>query len=238
MKIFFDRFQNIDRRANGQMRRGGTVTLDQHQSKKDGRRGLWKFIPLFHTALILALVFGLELVYIQIFMIAPKLKFFFVPTVILYFSAISALAYWLGTSVDRLKERELMGDEWFFNQYPLERWLNRWSKNYQSWQIRRIRQMREARTVDRPPAYRSTVTEPWERGQRGPELEQRGWLKSLAARSQAATTEADREKDREKYRREMKRRIEKELSKNGPDLPDAGLASWYETNADKRQFIQ
>lgn len=244
MKIFYDRWSTVSTDEQKRTRKAAVISLEQKQSRKDRRRGLYKFIPLVHTGLIAALIFGLEILYAWIVLSAPKLRWFFVPTVFVYFAVLSAAAYWFGTRVERLKERELMGDEWFFTHYPLERWLNRVSKRYGDWQLRRIRQMREARAearvpayrsgVTRPPACRSGVTEPRTQTLRGPELEDTGWLRSAMARRK----EAREASEREKLRSAKQEKRARERLAHSPDLPESGFASWYETNSDRRQIIR
>lgn len=244
MKIFYDRWSTVSTDEQKRRRKAAIISLEQKQSRKDRRRGLYKYIPLLHTALIAALIFGLEILYAWIVLSARTLRWFFVPTVFVYFGVLSAVAYWFGTRVERLKERELMGDEWFFSHYPLERWLNRVSKRYGDWQLRRIRQMREARAEARVPAYRSGVTQPpacrrgaaqpQSRTLRGPELEDTGWLRSRMAHR----SEARREAEREKLRSAKQEKRARERLAHSPDLPESGFASWYETNSDRRQIIR
>ena len=100
------------------------VTLDKKQRRKEKKRGWWKLVPLLHAALFFGLYLLAILVYMKIWFNAPKLRFFFVPVVCLYYSMLAAIGYWFCTRTERLKERELMGDEWFFKTYPIERWLN------------------------------------------------------------------------------------------------------------------
>lgn len=248
MKVFYDRWQMMSSDEQKRIRKAAVISLERKQSRREHRRGLYKYIPLVHTALIAALLFVLEIVYARIVLSAPKLKWFFVPVVLLYFGVLSAAAYWFGTRVERLKERELMGDEWFFAHYRLERWLNRFSKRYGDWQLRRIRQMREARAEARPPAYRSGVTQtpayrngvpqPRTQALRGPEIDDTGWLRSAMARRKEARMEAEREN----YQKEMRARSaggrSAKRGAKGPDLPASGFASWYETNSDRRQIIR
>ena len=260
MKIFFDQFQNLDkeqvrRRRRMDFRKKDPVELlDKQERKQQKKRGFWKLVPLWHTALIAALMFGLEIVYIQIFLNAHKLRWFFVPLVFVYFAAVSAVAYWFATRVDRLKERELMGDEWFFHQYPLERWLNRWSKWYSRWQIEQVKKMRERRQKHNVPLGGASAVAPenaWAMNLKGPEMEERGLFtkhrrtdetgrRALRRQKKAQEQlqhEAKLQEERKKYLQELREKRAKEAVKYGPDLPDSGFASWCETNADQSQII-
>lgn len=211
--------------------------LDKQERKELKKRGWWKFVPLLYTFAFAALGFILILIYIKIFLSAPILKWFFVPVVLLYFAALAAAGYWLGTRTARLKEREFMGDEWFFNRYPLERWLNRWSKTYRNWQLKRIRQIRAAREARSATSEHSfAVAEKREQDlkNRGPELQRRKPEFGFAKRMH----EASLVRDREKYRKSFEAKQAKELGRKGPDLPDSGFASWNETSKSKKQIIE
>ncbi|MBR3077286.1 MAG: hypothetical protein IKQ54_01440 [Oscillospiraceae bacterium] len=225
------------------------VTLDKKQRRKEKKRGWWKLVPLLHAALFFGLYLLAILVYMKIWFNAPKLRFFFVPVVCLYYSMLAAIGYWFCTRTERLKERELMGDEWFFKTYPIERWLNRWNKWYRRRSLQRIKEIREKRMERERGRYWKPVErmpmEDWKRELilRGPELD-KPKLKQLRKAEKQERAEFDprrearKEAERMKYQRKLEAKMARELSKKGPDLPDSGFESWYETNPDKRQVIR
>ena len=113
MKVFYDRWQMMSSDEQKRVRKAAVISLEQKQSRRERRRGLYKYIPLLHTALIAVLLFVLEIAYARIVLSAPKLKWFFVPVVLLYFGVLSAVAYWFGTRVERLRNAKKMATSGF-----------------------------------------------------------------------------------------------------------------------------
>ena len=207
------------------------------------KSGFWKFVPVLETFMIAAMLQVIFLIAAFIYISAPYLGVFFIPTFFSHFLLWSVIGYWLCTRVERLKERELMGDEWYFNRYPLERWLVSWNKLYRNWQIRRIQRIREERkqreanrgvSIFADGRGKSSKTRERALAMRGPELDLRQQKKELKREARAL---ANKEKEQEKAKKDFLKRVTREYGKNGPDLSDDAFACWCETSPEKTQFV-
>lgn len=213
------------------------------EQKAAAKSGWWKFLPILHTMMIVGALWIILLTALFIYMNASSLKVFFIPILFSHFIFWFLVAYWLGTRVERVKERELMGDEWFFERYPMERWLVQWNKTYRDWQIRRIQRIREERKL-REENSRTLFTKNHGKREetgartlamRGPELDPRQLEKE---RKREVRAVAKREKEQRRAQKDFLKRVEREYGKGGPDLSDDAFACWCETSPEKTQFVK
>jgi len=93
--------------------------------RRDKRGGDWYlfFLPLLQGIGIWSLVIITLCGFTGILFIADKLGWFFVPTLVAYFSVLAAIAGWFYSRRTRIFQHMVMGDELFYETYPFERWL-------------------------------------------------------------------------------------------------------------------
>ena len=97
--------------------------MKQKKKNRDGW-GLYKLKPLAQVFGFWALLVGAIALFALIILSAEKLRYFFIPAVVLYLATLAGTGYFLLRRHEKLEEHGLMGDELYYAAYPLDRWFH------------------------------------------------------------------------------------------------------------------
>lgn len=109
---------------------------DVKQAKAKNPDWWLSLAPVFQAMFYFCLFVLHFLVFVAVLLSGPKLRYFYVPALVLYLVVVLVEGYWVVTRVERLKEREIFGDDWYFQEYPLERYRFRLFQLYRDWRLR------------------------------------------------------------------------------------------------------